>query len=235
MPVTELAFFTTTTSADGVVTPGFRVACAEALRVQDAWCAANLPGRNSENSAAEARGAALFQQLEDPTTTLLTAHWSSVAEHALWIASAENARVFGDLKSHVDARSIRFFHVDGVEAFPLFEEVDGDGGLTPALRSPVVSMTRCFVDRNRKDEFERVYAKVGGIYNKPRTSYASRGGWRIEKEPGREDVEEYVIVSGRDVPESADGVSTQEGLPNYADGMSSVMLGCDVKQYKRMI
>ena len=165
MPVTELAFFSIPTTADGAITPALEAAFAEALRVQDAWCAANLPsGSSSPASAspAEARGAALFQQHEDPTTALLTAHWPSVAEHGRWIASPENARVFGALQALVDTTRIRFFHVDGVEAFPVAIASEGEGeGRTPALRSPGVGLTRCRVVRDRRDEFDRVYADVG--------------------------------------------------------------------------
>ncbi len=125
MPATELAFFITPTTEDGDVTPGFLTAGETGLRVQDEWCAASRPGRPLPGR--EARGAAVFQQVEDPATTLVTAHWVSVAEHGAWIASPENARVYSGLKEHIDRDDIRYFHVDGVEAFSSSPEAGGRG------------------------------------------------------------------------------------------------------------
>ncbi|RYP84535.1 hypothetical protein DL770_005189 [Monosporascus sp. CRB-9-2] len=226
MPVTELVFFTTT--AHGTITPEFKATCADALKVQDEWCTANLPGAPRGH---EARGAALFQQTEDPAVTLLTAHWESVSEHEAWIASEENRRVFSAVQEHIDRDRMRYFHIDGVEAFSATE----DAGLTPVLQSPVVSVARCFVEKDKKAEFDRVYGGVRSIHDDFAKPYVQRGGWRIEKEEGREDVEQYVMIGGWDSVEAVKEFPKHKDFSTYADAMKTVMLDCDVKYYRRIL
>ncbi|KAK7755828.1 hypothetical protein SLS62_002113 [Diatrype stigma] len=242
MPVTELAFLTLTSTPrrqDGAstttITPEFEAATAEALRVQDAWCAANLPGA-AHGGGREARGAALFQQVEDPAVVLLTAHWASVAEHGVWIASEENQRVFGALGAHIDFDKVRFFHVAGVEAFSSSSsDTSGAATTTPVLQSPVVGIARCFVAGDKKAEFERVYGDLKGIRDALARPHVHRGGWRIEKEEGREGVEEYVVIGGWDSVEAAEEFSKQEGSARYYEAITSVILGSESRHYKRVL
>ncbi|RYP84675.1 hypothetical protein DL769_001109 [Monosporascus sp. CRB-8-3] len=226
MPVTELAFFITT--ASGTITPEFKATCADALKVQDEWCIANLPDAPRGH---EARGAALFQQTEDTSVALLTAHWESVSEHETWIASEENQRVFSAVQEHIDRDRLRYFHIDGVEAFPLTE----DAGLTPVLQSPLVSVVRYFVEKDKKAEFDKVYGGVRWIHDDFTKPYVHRGGWRIEKEEGREDVEQYVLIGGWDSMEAVNEFLKHKEFRTYADAMNTVMLDFDVKYYRRIL
>ncbi|RYP22530.1 hypothetical protein DL765_001588 [Monosporascus sp. GIB2] len=226
MAVTELVFFITT--AQGVITPEFKATCADALKVQDEWCAANLP---NAPRGQQARGVAMFQQVEDPAVTLITAHWESVAEHGSWIASEENQRVFRAVQEHIDRDRISYFHVDGVEAFTDSE----DAGLTPVLQSPVVSIARCFVEKDKKSEFEKVYGGVRWIHDDFVKPYVHRGGWRIEKEECRENVEQYVMIGGWDSVEAPMEFPKHKDFSTYADAMKTVMLDCDIKNYRRIL
>lgn len=226
MPVTELAAFTTI--AHNAVTPELLAACVQAVEVQDGWCAANLP---STPLGHEARGAALFQQVEDPAVILMTAHWASVAEHGLWIASEENERVYPAVKEHIDNDNIRFFHVDGIEAFTIVED---DEGAVPVLRSPVVGIALFSVVKDRKDEFDSVYAGVKNIKEEFAKPYVHRGGWRIEEVEGREDVEEYVVIGGWESVKAAKEFSKSKDFDKYSDAIASVTLSVEVEHYKRL-
>ncbi|KAJ7044688.1 hypothetical protein C8F04DRAFT_1069193 [Mycena alexandri] len=217
MPVTEHVLLTT---ASGTVTPAYRAACAHAIEVQDAWCAAHLP------TILKARGVAVFQQVGDPAATLLTAHWDSVAQHNLWIASPENGQIFALLQEHLDMTRFTYFHVDGVAAFSHVEEANG---AVPVLRSPVVGVARYAVETGRKVEFERVWTEVKGAYDGFVGPYVHRGGWRIEKES--EGREEFVVVGGWESAERANALEKAKELTAFREAIKAVVVWADVKLY----
>ncbi|KAJ7741093.1 hypothetical protein B0H16DRAFT_1565926 [Mycena metata] len=220
MPVTELVLCTTTSET---ATPAYRAAITHAMEVQDAWCAAHLP---SKPKGGKARGVGAFQQIGNPAASLLTAHWDSVAQHNLWIASPENAQVFPLLQTHLDMTRLVYFHVEGVEAFSDAEE--GEGAI-PILRAAVVGVTRYAVEAGRKDEFERVWAGVKDAYHGFVAPYVHKGGWRIEKES--EGREEFVLISGWESAEKANALETAEELTAFREAIKAVVVETDVKLY----
>ncbi len=86
-----------------------------------------------------------------------------------------------------------------------------------------------------KAEFERVYGNVGLILDAVARPRVHRGGWRIEKEVGRDNVEEYVVIGGWDSIEAARGAANHKDFGTYDAALKSVTSGREVKHYKRLL
>jgi hypothetical protein len=212
MPVTELAFFPTTS---GTVSPALLEATAKAFQIQDEWCASNLPSPPSVVPMAgglEARGVAYFQQVEDPSVTMLTAHWDSVAQHMAWIGTEANKSLFPLLDGHLAWDKMRFFHIDGVSVFQ--REV---------MESEIVTIARYGVGGLEKK------AAVTKALEELRP-FGAYGGWRIEKDEGRQDWDEFVVVHGR--ARDAAGDKQLEELQEMLRKMSQ---DCVVETYRRVL
>ncbi|KAH8681300.1 hypothetical protein BX600DRAFT_505012 [Xylariales sp. PMI_506] len=199
MPVTELAFFplsSRSTGTDLALPADLHEIMGAVLQVQDDWCTSNLGSGSSDAHSrygAGARGAAFFRRVDDPSALLLTAHWSSVAEHRVWIASEANQAVaFASLKPFVDLQRAEMFHVEGVSAFP----DAADAGVVPTIRAPVVEVSRFTMPLAHKDEFNSVIATVISKLHGFALPHIHRGGWKIEKTDGSDDVAEYILIGG---------------------------------------
>ncbi|KAI0816261.1 hypothetical protein GGR55DRAFT_674466 [Xylaria sp. FL0064] len=198
MPVTELAFIPSATP--GTIPPAFLKASWEGIEAQKNWAAANASSALPSGPPA-VRGAAIYQQREDKGIMLITAHWDSPAQHAECIASEENREAMRALASHSVASEIKFFHLDGVQ---LFGRETLDAGL--------LSMLRVCVGEGRREEIERVWNDSDDGVRKVlfrSSGFEHIGGWRIEKEQGKEDRDEFVVVGAwRD----------EDALSRFAEG-----------------
>ncbi|KAI0969386.1 hypothetical protein F4678DRAFT_463647 [Xylaria arbuscula] len=182
MPVTELAFIPSATP--GSIPHAFLKAAWEGIEAQNDWVAANAAW-TLPSGAPAVRGAAIFQQCENKGTMLITAHWDSPAQHARCIASEENQGAIRAIASHAIASEIRFFHVDGVWLF---------GQKTLEAGQHLLSVLRVTVEEGKRGEIEQLWK----YQVKPMLSASARfehvGGWRVEKEPGKEDRDQFVAV-----------------------------------------
>lgn len=125
-----------------------------------------------------ARGAALYQQLEDKTITLVTAHWESVAQHHEWIGSAENQTAMADLGPMIDPSRVEFFHVEGVEMFP-----------ADTIEHGLLTVLRIGVSGEEKERLEGIWKEARELLQSA-AGCEFRAGWKIEKG----DRDEFVVV-----------------------------------------
>lgn len=194
MPASEFAYLTL---IDPPTNFGpFTAAARASLPVQDQWLRQNNSptATTTTTGGAQDRGGAFFQDVEDPTQILITSHWASKDEHETWIASAENAAVFGTIIGFLDLPRTTLFHVADAELFParLIEDCattdessSSGGGETKHVLS-----VRCFVvAEDKKEDFEAAFESALKVEGE-------RGGWRIEKDPEQpEATAQYVAVS----------------------------------------
>jgi heme-degrading monooxygenase HmoA len=211
MTVTEFAFLPT---REGIPTSVVTDITRKALEIQDAWCADNVPHMPL---GARARGALFLQQIEDPSVMLLTAHWDSVAQHHDWIASEPNKGALGMLSGNLALDRVVFFHVDKTASFAASKEA----GKISTLESPIISVTRILVAKANKTEFEQTFETSRPEYDLLVSPFEHHAGWRVEKEPGWEDLDEFVIVGGW---ESLDSSAKIRGLDSYKATISQVAL-----------
>jgi len=96
--------------------------------------------------------------------------------------------------------------------------------------APVVSINRHFVKGGRKDEFRGCFDGVKGLleeYTKPKPI---AGGWRIEKEEGKE---EFVLFSGFEGVESHYGFAKTEEFERYK-AITGFVDGFEVRHLRRL-
>ncbi|KAI1454040.1 hypothetical protein F4805DRAFT_477862 [Annulohypoxylon moriforme] len=196
MAVTEIALMAS--SAPGEIPEALRNLGVAGIALQGEWCAKDAPWLIPD------RGAALFQQVEDPGMLLITAHWDSVDQHHAVLVTPENQELLVDLPPLVNAAIIRPGHVDGGHMFPKSE----DEGFAPALTAPALVGVL--------DEFVK--------------PYRHRGGWKIEKADG-EDIEQYFIAGGLDNVKKSAAFAHAEG---YDQSLSPLALNVETKHYKRI-
>ncbi|KAK8128227.1 hypothetical protein PG984_009335 [Apiospora sp. TS-2023a] len=236
MPVTEIAhlpLLPPSTSTPGGVpqgpTPALLAVTREVLNIQDAWCAENLPS----NSKKPPQGVGLFSQVDDPSTLLLTAHWDSAAQHGEWIQSQANRDVLEKLVPHLDMSRVSLFHVDSVEAFT-GPDTKAEGEKA-TLSAEYVSVSRFVVTAGQKAGFEGAWAEVGHIRQDFVSPFVHRGGWRIEKQEGSEENDEYVLIGGWDSLAKHAEFAKSEGYAEYDKTLRAAMLECDTKFYQRVL
>lgn len=236
MPVTELAhlhLLPSSTSTSGEVPQGPTTALLatvrEVLNIQDAWCDENLPG----NSKKPPQGVGLFTRVGDPSALLLTAHWDSVTQHGEWIQSQANRDVLEKLTPHLDMSRVSLFHVAGIEAFTGPDaKVKGE---KTVLSAEYVSVSRFVVAADQEAGFERAWAEVGCLRQDFVSPFVHRGGWRIEKQEGNEDKEEFVLIGGWYSLAKHAEFAESEGYVEYNKTLRAAMLECYTEFYQRVL
>ncbi|KAK8051404.1 hypothetical protein PG993_002789 [Apiospora rasikravindrae] len=233
MPVTELAYLPLLSSnSEGVPqdpTPAFLDTAREVLRIQDGWCAENLPS----DFKKPPQGVGLFVQVDNSRSLLLTAHWDSTARHGEWIQSQANQDVLKMLTPYVDMPRVSLFHVDGVDAFTgPNAKAEGENAV---LSAKYVSVSRFRVAADKKAGFERAWAEVGHILQAFVSPFVHRGGWRIEKQEGSEDQDEFVLIGGWDNLAKHANFVGSEGYAVYYETIKTAMLDCDTRFYRKVL
>ncbi|KAI0138593.1 hypothetical protein F4776DRAFT_60690 [Hypoxylon sp. NC0597] len=222
MPVTELSLLSSSTP--GEIPQAYRDLVVEAIGIQGKWCANYAPWLIKD------RGAALFQQLKEKGILLIAAHWDSIDQHHACIESPANQKILGEVASYMDMAVVKPGHIEGLYMLPNSE----DEGVIPALEAPVLSVTVWTVSRENKTQFEEAMGKVKGILDGLTTPYRHRGGWKIEKDQGKEDIEQYYVVGGiESIEKYLEDVKTG-GYDEYIQALLSLGLDTDTKRYKRI-
>ncbi|KAI1117171.1 hypothetical protein F5Y14DRAFT_373383 [Nemania sp. NC0429] len=222
MPVTNLVWLT---SSSDTFTPENKAAMEGAFDAQADWVARNVPSAPKDR---EARGVALFQQVEDPRVVMETAHWSSTDEHLTWLASEEYKASSAPLGAHFDFGQLEYFHLDTDALRPGGEEEEES-----LLRSPVVSVGRIQVPADRKDEFAQAWDSGKTVledFAKPR---AVRSGFRVQKSDP--DTDELVFFVGWPSVEKHGEFGRSPGFAEYAGPLQAIAKSLDVKHYKRIL
>ncbi|KAJ5105755.1 hypothetical protein NUU61_003102 [Penicillium alfredii] len=153
------------------------------LKSQDTFTTIKPVLQDAQKAQSEYSGHAVrfFRQTEDPLCIYLTGGWASVATHnGEWTTLETNQQLLARLVEHVDMEWM--FHLD----------IDPSTATIP-LNAPIIAISRYFVDRNKKAEFEEAYeAGIPGLgeYTAP---FPYCGSWRIDKD-GEND--EFVLFSG---------------------------------------
>ncbi|OAG12959.1 uncharacterized protein CC84DRAFT_1160200 [Paraphaeosphaeria sporulosa] len=121
----------------------------------------------------------IFQEVEDPDHIYIVGQWASVEQHMKsWIPSEANQGLLKDLGPLVDVDYL--FHI--VVSF---------GSIPPSEKSPVFSIGRHVMESEKRPDFESTFeSRRHGLEMHAPGSIS--GGWRIEKEPGRE---EFVLFT----------------------------------------
>ncbi|KAI1414576.1 hypothetical protein F5Y13DRAFT_158860 [Hypoxylon sp. FL1857] len=223
MAVTELAWLTV---ALGVLSPQGKNATNEALIVQDEWTALNAPDLPKDR---DGRGVGLFEQVEDPSIYLLTAHWDSVAQHEVWIESPENQKVFPGLGEYYDLNKTYLFHLDNIWLF----NSSGVPGEISLLESPVFSVARITIAAEKRQEFEKKWEEVKGLQEDFAKPYVVRSAWRIEKDDPA--LEEFVIAIGWPSVSRHEEWAKDPNFGKWASALVPFAQSQDVKHYHRIL
>ncbi|KAI2464894.1 hypothetical protein F4781DRAFT_51764 [Annulohypoxylon bovei var. microspora] len=221
MAVTELAWLT---AASESLTPKGKGAVNHALDIQDGWFAQNAPALPKER---ENRGVGLFQQVEDPSINLLTAHWESADQHKVWLESSENKTVFPGLEDYFQLQKTYFFHF-GAEIF-----APGVNGEISLLKSPVFSLSRITVAAEERQVFDQAWNEVKGVVEDFAKPYAVKAGWRIEKED--ETLDEFVLACGWPNVERHGEFPTAKNFEKLSEALTPFIKNRDLTHYKRIL
>lgn len=198
-----------------------------AFDAQADWVARNVPSAPKDR---EARGVALFQQVEDPRVVMETAHWSSTDEHVTWLASEEYKTSSAPLAAHFDFSKLEYFHLDTDALRP----VDAAAGEEESLlRSPVVSVGRVQVPADKKDEFRQAWNSGKKILEDFAKPWAVRSGFRVQKSDP--DTDEFVFFVGWPSVEKHGEFGQSLGFAEYANSLRAIAKGLDSKHYKRIL
>ncbi|KAK3899612.1 hypothetical protein C8A05DRAFT_17972 [Staphylotrichum tortipilum] len=222
MPVTEFALLHL--SHPPPPRPGVLSTLADAMRLQTAWHAARFP---QQPSSAAARAAVWFTQAEDPARLLTTARWASTAAHWEWIRSEANRGVMAGLVGggEIVGEDTVLFHVEG--------EFFGVVG-SPLLKSPVISLSRIFISRGKREAFVARFGEVKGILE----GYAGgsdlvRCGWRDDVEEGAQE-DEFVLVCGWESVEKHLAFPECPGFAEF-DAIQELISRVDLKHYRPLL
>ncbi|KAF3056495.1 hypothetical protein GL218_09485 [Daldinia childiae] len=221
MTVTELAWFT---AAHGPAGDDAKKAMNQALVVLDDWCARNTSTLPKDR---EARGVGLFRQIEDPSVTLLTAHWESVSQHGLWLASTENKTVYPALKEHFTLEKTVVSHLENAEFF----DASGPNGDISLLKSPIVSLSAVTVPAEKRKAFEQAWTENKHLLE----GYTPliKSGWRIEKED--ENLEQFILSCSWPSVEKHIEFAGGKDFPQFSAALLSLAQGTDLKHYERIL
>ncbi|KAI1351807.1 hypothetical protein F5Y01DRAFT_109729 [Xylaria sp. FL0043] len=223
MPVTNVTWLT---SSSDTFTAENKAALEGALNAQADWVARNVPSAPTDR---EARGVALFQQVEDPRVVLETAHWSSSDEHGAWLAADEYKASSAPLGAHFDFGKLEYFHLDS----HVFRPVDVAAGEESLLRSPVISVGRVQIAADKKDEFAKAWdsgKKILEEFAKPRVV---RSSFRVQK--ADPDTEEFVFFVGWQSVEKHAEFGQLPAFAEYASPLRTLAKSLDAKHYKRIL
>ncbi|KAI1812694.1 hypothetical protein GGS20DRAFT_556812 [Poronia punctata] len=168
----------------------------------------------------------VYQQQQNKRVMLITAHWTSPAQHKECIASDLNQKAMAAMTDLIVLSEMRFFHVDGVY---MFSSKTLDAGLVSIARLRVVGSD----DDDNK-------ARVEDIWHKRAKMLLPEGhvaGWRIERdEEGGRRREEYVVVGPWEEESAmtrfADG--TWDGAEVWDGLWMGVLLDWEVTTYRRL-
>ncbi|KAI0833024.1 hypothetical protein F5Y06DRAFT_184565 [Hypoxylon sp. FL0890] len=223
MVVTELAWFT---AASGAVTPEGKEATNQALIVQDEWVARKAPDLPKDRAG---RGVALFHQVEDPATYVLTAHWNSLEQHGLWLESPENRKVFPGLGDYYQLDKTFLFHFADIWLF----NSSGVPGEISLLDSPIVSLARITVLAENRPEFEKKWEEVGSLLADFAKPYAARSARRVEKDDPA--LEEFVIAAGWPSVERHQEWAKDPNFKAYISALQPLAKSQDISHYQRIL
>lgn len=198
-----------------------------AFNAQADWVARNVPSAPTDR---EARGVALFQQVEDPRVVMETAHWSSTDEHLTWLASAEYQNSSAPLGAHFDFSKLEYFHLDTDALRPIDAAAGEEESL---LRSPVVSVGRVQVPANKRNEFKQAWDSGKTVLQDFAKPWAVRSGFRVQKSDP--DTDELVFFVGWPSVEKHGEFGKSPGFAEYANPLRAIAKGFDVKHYKRIL
>lgn len=222
MTVTEFALLTLTSDE---LTPEFKDLCDKGKSIQDAWCKKHNP---DIPAGRRERGAAMFQQVEDPSVIFATAQWASPEEHWAWVGSEENKAVMAQLLPYIHAEGDKkpiVFHIEGV----IF---DGSESKASLLDSAVVSVSRLSVEPDKKQEYWAGHNANKNALEDFAAPHPAAYGWRIEKED--EQTEEFLIFCGWDSVDRHNEFPKAEGFSKMLDVMK-LTKSYDGKHYKRIL
>ncbi|KAI0186815.1 hypothetical protein F4808DRAFT_102140 [Astrocystis sublimbata] len=222
MPVTNLVWLTSSSDA---FTPENKAAMEGAFDAQAVWVAANVP---SAPTNREARGVALFQQVEDPRVVMETAHWSSSDEHNAWLSSEKYKASSAPLAAHFDFSKLEYFHLDTDALRPV-----DNAGEESLLRSPVISVGRAQVPAGKMDEFTKVWNQAKTILEDFAKPQVVRSGYRVQRSDPNTD--ELVIFVGWPSVERHDEFGKSARFAEYANPLQAMAKSLDVKHYKRIL
>lgn len=116
----------------------------------------------------------IFQEIEDPNHIYIVGQWASLEQHVdSWIPSEDNQDLLKDLGPLVDVDYL--FHI-GVSF----------GSIPPSKKSTIFSVGRHVMEIKKRPGFEKTFdSRRNGL--EMHAPGPINGGWRIEKEPGREE------------------------------------------------
>ncbi|KAI8634577.1 hypothetical protein F5Y19DRAFT_117226 [Xylariaceae sp. FL1651] len=222
MPVTELAWIPSVTR--GSVPPALIEASRRGMEAQSEW-AAKHASSTLPSGPPHVRGAALYQQREDPGLVLLTAHWDAVAQHYECISAEENKRAMQALAPLVVFSGIKFLHIEGVKMLP-----------EATLEAGLLSVVRMSVSAGRKAEVEKAWGDVKGLI-RDKAGFEHVVGWRIEKEEGKEDREEFVVVGAwsEEAELGLFGEGKWQNASAWDEAWKGIALDTDIKTYRRLV
>ncbi|KAK5630840.1 hypothetical protein RRF57_006555 [Xylaria bambusicola] len=227
MPVTNVVWLTSIADA---FTPANKAAMEGALNAQADWVSRNVPSAPTDR---EARGVALFQQVEDPRVVMETAHWSSSDEHNAWLSSDEYKESSAPLGAHFDFDKLEYFHLDADVFRPVVDDAAAGEEQESLLRSPVISVGRVLIPADKRDEFAKAWESGKAIledFVKPRVV---RSSFRVQKED--HETEEFVFFVGWPAVEKHGEFGKSPRFAEYAAPLQSLAKGLDVKHYKRIL
>jgi heme-degrading monooxygenase HmoA len=224
MVVTEIAILR---SHSGVLDTTLREELKTAQSIQAEWHAEAFP--TSPSTIAE-RGDAMFQQLEDPGSILLTTRWDSVPAHWQWIKSDKNQKIMNSLRTSIVS--------EGHDAFVLLH-VDSEIFCSPAppgyihlLDSPVISVERMFLSSKDRGAFTTKFTAVKHMLEDFAWPHLVRGGWRVDNEVGGTD--EFILVCGWDTVENHQAFTQASGFGQYW-AIRSLLVEPNTMHFKRFL
>ncbi|KAI1174015.1 hypothetical protein F4777DRAFT_415773 [Nemania sp. FL0916] len=223
MPVTNLVWLT---SASDAFTPQNKAAMESAFDAQADWVARNVPSAPKDR---EARGVALFQQVEDPRVVMETAHWSSTDEHLTWLASEEYKSSSAPLAAHFDFTKLEYFHLDT----DLLRPVDAAAGEESLLRSPVISIGRVQLPADKKGDFTQSWDSLKTILEDFAKPKVVRYGFRVQKSDP--DTDEFLIFTGWPSVEKHGEFPQSPSFAEYANPIQAIAKSMEVKHYTRIL
>ncbi|KAI1131653.1 hypothetical protein F5Y10DRAFT_233273 [Nemania abortiva] len=223
MSVTELAWIPSATP--GSIPPALIEAGRRGMWAQSEW-AAKYAILSLPNGPPAVRGAGLYQQREDPGMALVTAHWLSPEQHAMCVASDENREAMEGIIPLSVVSEIKYFHVEGVL---MFNKETLDAGLLSVMRIGVKAGEE---DRKRVEHLWSQAKPTLSSYSK----FEHTAGWRIEKEQGQEDRDEFVVVGAWRSENDLNSFMDEKSVNwEFWDRIwKPVMLDIDVKSYRRI-
>ncbi|KAJ6128702.1 hypothetical protein N7471_009919 [Penicillium samsonianum] len=200
MPVTELALLRLTT--------------------QDPWSSTKNTFLEAQKKQTEHSGyqVTYLRQIEDQQSVYLLGGWESVEKHTgegQWLSLEVNQNLLAQLKGSVDVSWM--FHLD----------IDPSPSNIP-LGAPVLSITRCFVEPSKKDEFDAVFKASVSHLNAYTAPFSSCGAWRVDKEG--ED-EEFVLFSGWNQVQDHLAFGESEASKEFGK-LKTLMKDADVKHVR---